>query len=576
MTKYKAKIIGLLMGLMMILSVLAPTMAMASVVPSDNARPATGDLMIHKIQYNGPTAPVITNNGLELPSLPADTKPLAGVEFTLYQVDEDAVLPIDTTGMTAYRVETSDSDGLADFLELPAGRYYVVETDYPSGVEEFSDPFLVDVPMMHPDGDRWNEVVHVYPKNQLVLGAVELTKWAEMVDGPVLPGAVFSLFHAEDDSLVQSGLTTDEYGKIFVGELEVGSYYFMETAAPTGYGLDQTKIPFEITLSNHAYNDDGLILDEVLSVELIDYDLPAIEKFVTEIDRKVDTADYFEEITWIIRPEVPTNIETYSSFKIVDTFGDTLTYLNDISITGDGVAIDVADFTASGVALNDEGGTLTIDITPSALEGVDELLITFKTHINENAVMGIDYENNVMLEFNNGFSAYTAEEEDAPYVHTGGKPFVKETKAGEGLPGAEFVIYKLVDGVKQYLDSNHDWGLMGDAHPFVSDGDGYFEVKGLAYGDYYLHETKAPEVDGIQYQLLNNDVPFTVAADSFYSDPTSIELPTATPTAIRANIVNSPEINLPQTGGMGTLVFSLLGLGLMGSSVKLYKKTSKK
>ncbi|WP_410262896.1 LPXTG cell wall anchor domain-containing protein [Alkalibacterium sp.] len=39
--------------------------------------------------------------------------------------------------------------------------------------------------------------------------------------------------------------------------------------------------------------------------------------------------------------------------------------------------------------------------------------------------------------------------------------------------------------------------------------------------------------------------------------------------------MNKPEISLPQTGGVGTLIFSIIGLGLMGSSVKLYKKSEK-
>ena len=41
-----------------------------------------------------------------------------------------------------------------------------------------------------------------------------------------------------------------------------------------------------------------------------------------------------------------------------------------------------------------------------ALDGVDELVITFDTYLNENAVMGRDYENNVELNYNNGFEVY--------------------------------------------------------------------------------------------------------------------------------------------------------------------------
>ncbi|MDN6327204.1 MAG: LPXTG cell wall anchor domain-containing protein, partial [Alkalibacterium sp.] len=177
-----------------------------------------------------------------------------------------------------------------------------------------------------------------------------------------------------------------------------------------------------------------------------------------------------------------------------------------------------------------------------------------------------DYENNVELNYNNGFEVYVDTEENPPVVHTGGKAFEKVNQDGEGLAGAEFVIYNS-DGL--YLQEDYSWGDEFSAWTFVSDGDGYFEIKGLAYGNYYLKETKAPEVNGVQYRLLDDDYEFTVDTNSYYSI-VSDYVP-----ARPAGIENRPEISLPQTGGMGTLVFSIIGLGLMGTSVKLYKKSEK-
>lgn len=565
MTKRIRKIAGFLMGLFMVLSIMAPSMAMAA-----TARPETGNLHIHKVQTNYAdfNDDLITNDGTEQ-DLPSGATFLQGAEFSVYKVADDADMDsVDLSGITP-RVVTTDSNGLALFENLDKGRYYVVETERPKGVEEFSGPFLVDVPMMNTDGTDWNQNVHVYPKNQLILGAVELIKWDE--DGETgLPGAVFDLYKVGDEDPVASNLETGSNGKILVGDLVVGSYYFVETDAPDGYGLNTTPIPFEVTESDHAYgvgNDLGNLVDKKVirtDVELTNFLLPAnIDKYVTSINNKVETADYGENIKWIIVPDVPADIENYESFKLVDTFGSEMDFNDDVTLNGGAIT----DFTVTFA-----GNILTIDITPGALEGVTDLTVEFTTSFNETAVMGMDYYNNVDLEFDSGYVDDTISAEEPPKAHTGGKPFMKLDNAGNPLAGAIFVIH---DGNGKYLQDDHSWGDKETAREFESLADGTFEVKGLAYDDYYLEETKAPLVDGVQYRLLDNDEMFTVDAGSYYTDPTVIESPDADPTAAPAEIENSPEITLPQTGGVGTLVFSIIGLGLMGSSVKLYKKSEK-
>lgn len=565
MTKRIRTITGFLMGLFMVLSIMAPSIAMAA-----TARPETGNLHIHKVQTNYAdfNDDLITNDGTEQ-DLPSGATFLQGAEFSVYKVADDADMDsVDLSGITP-RVVTTDSNGLALFENLDKGRYYVVETERPKGVEEFSGPFLVDVPMMNTDGTDWNQNVHVYPKNQLILGAVELIKWDE--DGETgLPGAVFDLYKVGDEDPVASNLETGSNGKILVGDLVVGSYYFVETDAPDGYGLNTTPIPFEVTESDHAYgvgNDLGNLVDKKVirtDVELTNFLLPAnIDKYVTSINNKVETADYGENIKWIIVPDVPADIENYESFKLVDTFGSEMDFNDDVTLNGGAIT----DFTVTFA-----GNILTIDITPGALEGVTDLTVEFTTSFNETAVMGMDYYNNVDLEFDSGYVDDTISAEEPPKAHTGGKPFMKLDNAGNPLAGAIFVIH---DGNGKYLQDDHSWGDKETAREFESLADGTFEVKGLAYDDYYLEETKAPLVDGVQYRLLDNDEMFTVDAGSYYTDPTVIESPDADPTAAPAEIENSPEITLPQTGGVGTLVFSIIGLGLMGSSVKLYKKSEK-
>ena len=149
---------------------------------------------------------------------------------------------------------------------------------------------------------------------------------------------------------------------------------------------------------------------------------------------------------------------------------------------------------------------------------------------------------------------YEEDVPDLPEVHTGGKKFVKvgKTEDSVALTGAEFKIFKA--GTSQYLQSDWTWGSKADARVFTSGTEGKFEVTGLAYGNYTLEETKAPT----GYNL-RADVNFTVGLGSYA-------------VASTATITNAPTLTLPSTGGMGTIVFTVIGSVLMLGAVRLYKK----
>ncbi|MGQ7656731.1 SpaH/EbpB family LPXTG-anchored major pilin [Streptococcus suis] len=190
---------------------------------------------------------------------------------------------------------------------------------------------------------------------------------------------------------------------------------------------------------------------------------------------------------------------------------------------------------------------------------------------------------------------------EKPKVITYGKRFIKtddkEADAGgiEKLTGAEFVVK---NGQNQYLalkssgtkdqevqsynqaeqayltalktgngenekvarDAayealNMQWEWVQDekqAFKFISSKDGKFEVKGLKAGRYELVETKAPE----GYALPSNTISFDVNQGSWKDlNPQ---------TAIEEHMqVKNKKIIIPQTGGIGTLVFTVVGLSTM-------------
>ena len=107
-----------------------------------------------------------------------------------------------------------------------------------------------------------------------------------------------------------------------------------------------------------------------------------------------------------------------------------------------------------------------------------------------------------------------------------------------------------------------------------SDFDGRFEIQGLAYGEYKLEEIKTPE----GFAKIS-DQPFTVAKGSYQGGrgelmyyPNETETPDIDAEHGYGQQVKNKEVTIPQTGGIGTVLFTVVGIGLMAGAVMAMKK----
>lgn len=263
----------------------------------------------------------------------------------------------------------------------------------------------------------------------------------------------------------------------------------------------------------------------------------------------------------------------------------------------DGVSVaDGTDVTGQFV-ITAEGTGLTIscnDIT--ALEGVTVdsgslIVVEYTATLNEKAVVGSNGNTNeVYLEFsNNPNSDVTGETGSTPtdevIVFTYGLGVTKEdSEEKTPLDGAEFILYKVDEGGSNSYYQEGNTGAdpqkafwtdnEGEAKKLISDSEGHFSVTGLDEGTYYLRETKAPE----GYNLREDDIMIVITADTANGQTGTGSTEAPALRGITVSVDEEDEVSgdrdtgmvsitvenvrgssLPETGGIGTTIFYVVG-----------------
>ena len=220
------------------------------------------------------------------------------------------------------------------------------------------------------------------------------------------------------------------------------------------------------------------------------------------------------------------------------------------------------------------------------------IIVEYSAILNENAVIGLNgNENKVKLKFsNNPNGGGTGETpEDKVIVFTYELDTTKiDADNKKKLSGAEF---KLINKDGKYATIENDkvtgWVVDDNAGSTLVSGDnGLFRVIGLDAGVYKLKETKAPG----GYNLISAPIEFTIAATTTNGQTwdglpgsalTKLEITVNNETTsgststgiVSMNVENKSGSTLPETGGIGTTIFYVVGVILMlGAGVLLVTK----
>lgn len=159
-------------------------------------------------------------------------------------------------------------------------------------------------------------------------------------------------------------------------------------------------------------------------------------------------------------------------------------------------------------------------------------------------------------------------------VYTYGVTVNKVDEKGQNLAGAEFKLYrdetlqneikfvKTTDGTYRVAKADET-----AADTLAVDSNGILNLQGLDLGTYYLKEVKAPN----GYNLLQNAVVITLTdGDAEHAPDGVLDNEGASGNVLTGiKVVNSKGFNLPVTGGIGTVLFTVVGVVLMASGVLL-------
>lgn len=384
--------LGMTLSMMTMTAFAADTGATGTTMPTTIDTDRAVSLTIHKYEYNGPEDQKGKGTGSENDSVPAGTKALPGVQFTIWKVDnlkDGAKLPEvgdfdltwegteavlkkkDGTKVDKTASDVTDADGKITFNSdangkaITQGLYYVSETKAPANVTTRTDDFLVSLPMTNVDGDGWIYEVHVFPKNGTTYGGVTLVKQGKegTKEAVALKGAEFILQMKDDkeatekwdyliydkssDKWTYTDVTkdaatkfeTDDKGKINVKNLTAGTYRFIEVSAPKGYIMDGTKhyqfridnagkVTWEGDAANGETSGEGATYSATVTIK---NEKPGTEKFVMDRSGNWEAdADYRVRavVPYLIRVDVPSNVDKLKTFKLTDTMTN-LTYKAD-------------------------------------------------------------------------------------------------------------------------------------------------------------------------------------------------------------------------------------------------------
>lgn len=363
--------------------------------------------------------------------------------------------------------------------------------------------------------------------------------------------------YAAENSIVADATVTASGTTVEFENLELG-YYLVDTTLGTLCSLDTTNPNVTMTEKNAApENKKEVEEDSNLAYGAEnDADLGQTVNFKSTITAQAGAENYVFH----------------------DKMSAGLTYGSVTSVKLNGTEVDTKYYSVTTT-----NPTYTFEITFTqefcdTLKKDDEIVITYTATVNESAVIGLPGNpNESSLSYGDSSNTKTTPaSKTTTYVWD--LDVLKYANGNESnvLAGAEFVLLnKDITKVAKVENGKFSgWETIPEAEGGViawpantvltTGADGKISIDGLDSDDYYLREVKAPA----GFNKLSGDVDVKVTGKTTTDGVTTYE------TVIK-KINNQSGTELPSTGGIGTVIFYVVG-GVLVLSAVVFLVTKKR
>lgn len=278
--------------------------------------------------------------------------------------------------------------------------------------------------------------------------------------------------------------------------------------------------------------------------------------FDKTIDEKQSSYSFGKPIPYRLSTIIPQDMTNLSSYEIEDIYDQGLRFISEsLEIFIDG---EKQSDSIKAVSLSENQFRVVFDVAKLADFSGKKLEVTYQMVIKDEAAIDQDLVNTATL-----YPGDLTPLVDRENAQTGGFRFIKRAAEGKQNPLAKatFVIKNPTDDtVLTYKEGKYQFEKIATNASGVvrltSDDDGYFEIRGLRYGEYLVSEIRAPS----GYVLQDKPTAFTVGVSTYSQGP-----------VLSIFNVKKPKIRLPETGTVVTST-AFVGLLIMASSLVMIRR----